>query len=340
MHENTAQENLRNTMKDQVNVTAFQGVVTQVYEDTMSIDVYVPSTASIMYGVSYTSPTISRTSRNVSTPQKDDPVLIISTSTGGRPFAVGGFLTPSKQTMNPDQVNELLYPGENEMLGHLAMIRQIRGGSMVQGSKFSSGTSFMEFGKNGSASMENHHRTIHSDIHAGFSMRDIKDGIGSLFTNTKAEFYKELEKPCNTYASDQINDLTTAEILSDTGQILRLIRGDAMTKGFASRVIDLQTILNHYNSESAEEKLALISALLDQYIISPTASKLTVELGAVSNEEGNIPALIAQSAEGNDLLARLSVYDFNGDLTGKLEVDEAGNFDITGTLRVNGVIIQ
>lgn len=328
------------TSKNNTPVSLSQGYVTAVYPASMMVDVYIPSTSTIMYGVSLSSSTISKDSRMIQMPKKNSPIIVCTTSSGSTPISLGAYYTPSSETTNPNGINEIVYPGENEMRGGLSYMKQTRDGDMIQNSKIATGTSFLHSGKTYINCLEKHETALNFDAQDGFSLQDIETSTNNLYTQSKKTYHSELTKPCATYTVAELTDNRMTEVIDAASATISLIRGGGETKGYSERVVALQDIFKSYNATTAETKITAIEALLNQYIIFATGPKVKLDFGFVSNESSNIPTTPVQSSEGYNAVARMQIIPSSG-TTGSILIDTEKNINMVniGDFLLNGVQI-
>jgi hypothetical protein len=327
------------TSKSNVAISILQGYVTEVFPATMSVDVTIPSASMIIYGVSLSMPSISKDSRSIAMPKVGSPITVCTTSVGGTPVALGAYYTPSSETTNSNGMNEVVYPGEHLQTAGLSYMKQTRDGNMILGSKITTGTSFLNSGKTYSNSLEKHDIALNFDAHDGFSTVDITGATNRLYTHSKKTYYQELEKPCNVYASEEASAHKN-EILQDATDIMELINGSGTSPGYIKSVVALQDIFAAYNSVTAAEKIAAIEILMGNYILPPKGPQMDVMIGAVSDDELNIPQNLAKSSQGIDLISRLTIRGDDGSVKGKIDIDKVGNVDFdTASLLYKGVPI-
>jgi len=216
----------------------------------------------------------------------------------------------------------------------------MRDGSSVLTSKYTSGDSFLSFGKNVSLALETSETSLVKEKHSGFSLRDIVPGVSSLQAGEKTTFYQQLTMPCSVYTPEAITDSVTTEVLGVTADIVQNIIGDTNTTGLLSQISAMQSALIQFNSQTSADCISEVTDLINSFILKPAGVRIELQMGAVSTDETNLKTTRLKSAQNHNIIASLNVISASNNTIGSINIDEAGNLNINmPAIYKNGVLL-
>lgn len=286
----------------------YVGVIQKTNPDDMTVDAYIYSTGTILYSVPIAGVAAGTEQRVLTMPVENTPVLVAYTAEK-KPFVLCSYTMDSFETQ----------AGLERVLAGETLASEPNGASnklTLEGNniKFSGAPSIDVLIGNGRKycnSMSAVETCFGFESYKGLDIDSIKiqskyNSLVDLETSAVYNFYKGIDKKCNTYVADQVTDGATSEVLSDAEKLIKNI------ESFEDNMSSVESILRTSSDEDAYEVLRANMEKLNKFI-NPN-SKKRVELSFGSNYDGSI--------------FRLRIIGDDGTEKGKIVIDDDANMVI------------